>query len=82
MTRIAVVIPWYDDQPGLDRVLAGLDGQTVPARDVEIVVADDGSPKPPSLGGRAHAISTAYQEDRGFRAAAARDLGVRRTSAP
>ena len=82
MTRIAVVIPWYDDQPGLDRVLAGLDGQTVPARDVEIVVADDGSPKPPSLGGRAHAISTAYKEDRGFRAAAARDLGVRRTSAP
>jgi hypothetical protein len=62
---VTVVIPFYEQQRQLDLVLAAL-----------AVVADDGSSAPPDVSAYDCAVVVA-QEDRGFRAAAARNLGAR-----
>lgn len=72
---VSVVVVHYDDQPGLDRVLAALGRSSDAPR--QVVVADDGSPRPPVLGARSYDVRLVRQEDRGFRAAAARNLGAR-----
>lgn len=71
---ISVVIPYFEDQEGLDAVLAGLRAQD-PVQALEVVVADDGSARPPRVPAGVHVVR---QEDRGFRAAAARNLGAGR----
>lgn len=73
---VSVVIPYYDDQGALDLVLAALDAQTYPASCTQVVVADDGSPQAPHLGRRRYATRLVRQDDAGFRAAAARNLGA------
>jgi GT2 family glycosyltransferase len=73
---ITVVIPYFDDQPRLTLLLRALDQQ---AGDValEVVVADDGSPEPPVIpAGLTVPCRVVRQEDHGFRAAAARNLGA------
>ena len=40
---MSVVVPFYERQDQLDRLLAGLDLQTLPASRFEVVIADDGS---------------------------------------
>jgi GT2 family glycosyltransferase len=74
---VSVVIPYYEAQQQLDLVLAALKLQTHPAGKLEVVVADDGSRRPPDIG-RAQGleIRVVRQDDRGFRAAAARNLGA------
>ena len=79
---LAVVVPYYDQQPQLDRLLAALEHQRLDPARLEVVVADDGSPRPPVLGRRSYAVRTVRQDDLGFRASAARDLGARATDAP
>lgn len=73
----SVVIPYYDDQPRLGLLLRALDQQVGGMR-FEVIVADDGSPTapviPPGLG---YPCRTVRQDDRGFRASAARTLGGR-----
>jgi GT2 family glycosyltransferase len=73
----SVVIPYYDDQPRLSVLLRALD-QQVGEVAFEVIVSDDGSPAapliPPGLG---YPCRTVRQDDRGFRAAAARTLGGR-----
>ena len=71
---VTVVVPYYRAQAELDLVLAGLAGQTHPASRLQVVVADDGSPEPPRVPA---GVTVVRQEDRGFRAAAARNLGAR-----
>ncbi|ODP36481.1 glycosyltransferase [Sphingomonas turrisvirgatae] len=44
MPRISVIVPHYDDLKRLDRCLAALTAQSMPASDFEIVVADNMSP--------------------------------------
>jgi GT2 family glycosyltransferase len=44
MPDISVIVPHYDDLGRLDRCLAALTAQSVPASDYEIVVADNMSP--------------------------------------
>lgn len=78
--EVSVVVCTYDDQRGLDRVLAGLALQDLPADRFEVVVADDGSPVEPVLGDRPYAVRLVRQADRGFRAGAARNLGAAATS--
>lgn len=78
---IGVVIPYYADQVGLDRLLAALELQTVGGGAFEVVVADDGSPTPPRPGSRPYLVRTVRQDDLGFRAAAARNLGAATTTA-
>ena len=73
---VSVVIPFYEQQRQLDLVLTALSMQTHPASRLQVVVSDDGSSVPPHV----HAFDGAVvvrQEDRGFRAAAARNLGAR-----
>jgi GT2 family glycosyltransferase len=43
--KISVIVPHYNDLEALDRCLACLQQQTLPAKDVEIIVADNASPQ-------------------------------------
>lgn len=74
---VSVVVPHYSDQARLDLVLTALSLQTHPAARLEVVVADDGSARPPDLGAAdGPTARLVRQPDRGFRAAAARNLGA------
>ena len=78
--RVSVVVPYYERPDQLGRLLAALDLQTVPGACTEVVIADDGSGQAPRIG--THPFTTTYvsQDDEGFRAAAARNLGARHTT--
>lgn len=73
---IGVVIPNYDDERRLRWVLNALVGQTYPHHLVHVVVADDGSPRTPALPDLPFRCEVVRQDDLGFRAAAARNLGA------
>ncbi|SHH09240.1 Glycosyltransferase, GT2 family [Jatrophihabitans endophyticus] len=74
---VSVVIPYYDAQRELDLVLTGLAAQDHRGA-LEVVVVDDGSPRPPDVTAAAGVpVRVLHQDDQGFRAAAARDLGAR-----
>ncbi|MEP6648355.1 MAG: glycosyltransferase [Lapillicoccus sp.] len=73
---ISVVVPYFERQDQLDRLLAGLDRQSLPAEAFELVVADDGSRQAPSIGPRRYPTRVVRQEDSGFRLAQARNLGA------
>lgn len=79
---VCVVVPYYKDQAGLDRLLTALELQTIGHARLEVVVADDGSPTQPMIGRRPFPVRVVRQEERGFRAAAARNLGAAAASAP
>lgn len=78
--RVSVVIPYFENQRGLDRLLAALARQDMAAHEIEVVVADDGSATSPVLPATPFACSVVRQENRGFRAGAARNLGARASS--
>jgi glycosyltransferase involved in cell wall biosynthesis len=42
--KVSVVVPTYRSGEGLDRLIASLDAQTMPAGEFEVVFVDDGSP--------------------------------------
>jgi len=71
--RVSVVVTHYDQPEELSRTLAALRRQDHPRDLLEIVVADDGSPIAPVV---PDGVLLVRQEDRGFRAAAARNLGA------
>jgi GT2 family glycosyltransferase len=71
--RVSVIVTHYAQPGELARTLAALARQDHPADRLEIVVADDGSPEAPAV---PDGVTLVRQEDRGFRAAAARNLGV------
>ncbi|WP_141401535.1 glycosyltransferase [Ornithinimicrobium cerasi] len=75
---VSVVVPYYRDQELLDLILRRLDAQTGVVGGLEVVVADDGSPEPPDVSACALPVRVVRQEDLGFRAGAARNLGARR----
>ncbi|MDR6173737.1 GT2 family glycosyltransferase [Nocardioides zeae] len=68
---VSVVVPHFEQPAQLARTLAALDAQTV--RPDEVLVADDGSAVPPVV---PPGVRLLRQEDRGFRAAAARNLAA------
>lgn len=68
---VSVVVAHYEQQAELDRTLAALGRQTRPPD--EVVVADDGSRRPPVV---PPGVRLVRQADEGFRAAAVRNLGV------
>lgn len=70
---VTVVVPHFRQQAELDRTLLALRRQDHPATRLEIVVVDDGSPEPPRV---PDGVVLLRQEDRGFRAAAARNRGA------
>ncbi len=75
---VSVVIPYYDGPDDLALILAALARQTHPSSRLQVVVADDGSSVPPRIPDAAAGLDVRVvrQDDRGFRAAAARNLGV------
>ncbi len=72
---VSVVVPYYRQQSQLSMVLAALERQDFPHDRLEVIVADDGSPEPPRVD-CSLPVTVVTQEDRGFRAAAARNLGA------
>lgn len=79
--HVAVVIPWFDDQPALDRLFVALAAQDFAGR-LDVVVADDGSQHPPDLTAAAGlTVGSVSQPDEGFRAAAARNRGAEASEA-
>ena len=77
LPRVSVIVAHYDQPAELARTLHALAAQDYPAELLEIVVADDGSPAPVSV---PDGVILVRQEDRGFRLAAVRNLGVRASS--
>jgi peptidoglycan/xylan/chitin deacetylase (PgdA/CDA1 family)/glycosyltransferase involved in cell wall biosynthesis len=81
VTGIAVIIPCFNLGRTVEETLASVHGQTRPA--AEILVVDDGSTDPLTrdvLGRVAGSVSVVRTDNRG--PGAARNLGVRLTSAP
>ena len=76
---VSVVVPYYQRQDQLDRLLAGLDAQSLAPDSFEVVVADDGSRVAPTLCRHDFRVVVVRQEDAGFRLAAARNLGAAAT---
>ncbi|WP_158374704.1 glycosyltransferase family 2 protein [Cellulosimicrobium cellulans] len=70
---VSVVVVHYDQQAELDRTLRALARQDHPADRTEVLVVDDGSPVPPRV---PDGVRLLRQEDRGFRVAAARNVGA------
>jgi GT2 family glycosyltransferase len=77
LPSISVVVTHYQQPHELARTLAALGRQDYPANLVQVIVADDGSPTPPFVPA---GVELVRQDDRGFRAAAVRNLGVRRAT--
>ena len=77
--RVSVVVPYFENPQGLARIVEALAAQTYPGQ-IELVVADDGSSPelaPRLTGDPGFPVCVVAQEDRGFRAAAARNLGAK-----
>lgn len=73
---VSVIVPYFQAQSQLDLVLTGLSLQTYPRSRLQVIVADDGSSTPPRVAVGDLPVQVVRQEDRGFRAAAARNLGA------
>lgn len=84
--RVSVVIPTYNRCGMLRRTLESLAAQRFPAGGFEVIVSDDGSSDATADVARSfsHRLDLRYhfQEDLGFRAAAARNAGARLATAP
>ncbi|WP_341935831.1 glycosyltransferase [Microbacterium sp. LWO14-1.2] len=74
LPRVSVIVSHYDQPGELARTLQALAAQDYPRELLEIVVADDGSPGEVEV---PEGVVLVRQEDRGFRLAAVRNLGVR-----
>lgn len=73
---VSVVIPYFENPAGLHAILQALENQDY-AGAMECVIADDGSAQAPQIPTTSFPVTVVRQEDRGFRAAAARNLGAR-----
>lgn len=75
---ISVIVPHYNNPEMLTQVIRGLEAQTFDGK-IEVIVADDGSTELPRVD-TALSLTIVAQEDLGFRAAAARNLGAARAT--
>ena len=74
----SVIVPYYAQPRELARTLAALEGQTYPRELFEVVVVDDGSPRPLARPRSTPLdLKVARQEDLGFGLARARNTGAR-----
>lgn len=84
--RISVIVPTYNRAALLQRTLETLATQPLARDDFEVIVSDDGSTDDSAAVVTAFAprlrLQYHFQEDLGYRAAAARNAGARLASAP
>jgi GT2 family glycosyltransferase len=80
-TRVGVVIPYYEQPNQLALVLRALELQDHPLELLDVVIADDGSGVAPNVADTHLRVTVVRQDDLGFRAAAARNLGAAATTA-
>ena len=83
---LSVIIPTYNRRDELRQTLEALAAQDFPAAEFEVIVADDGSSDgsaevAASFDGPLR-LTYVWQDDLGYRAAAARNLGARQAAAP
>jgi glycosyltransferase involved in cell wall biosynthesis len=83
---VSVIIPTYNRRDELRRTLETLTAQEFPAKEFEVIVADDGSSDDSaevaaSFDGPLR-MKYVFQEDLGYRAGAARNAGARLAAAP
>lgn len=71
---VSVIVAHFEQPDELNRTLIALARQTHPPHLVEVIVVDDGSRVPPTV---PEGVRLLVQEDLGFRAGAARNLGAR-----
>jgi GT2 family glycosyltransferase len=76
---VSVVIPYYQAPDAIRLTLAALAEQTYPSELLEVIVVDDGSDPPLDLPDDLFGLhlTVLHQEDRGFGAPRARNLGAR-----
>lgn len=77
LPTVSVIVAHYEQPAQLARTLSALSAQDYPHHLLEIVVADDGSHGDVAVPA---GVILVRQEDRGFRLAAARNLGARASS--
>jgi len=81
---VSVIIPTFNRSAILSKTLAALTHQTYPRELIEVVISDDGSADPIEPVARQYdrnfRITYVRQEDRGYRLAAVRNLGMRAAS--
>lgn len=77
LPKVSVIVAHYEQPAELARTLIALSAQDYPQELLEVVVADDGSAGEVRV---PDGVILVRQEDRGFRLAAARNLGVRTSS--
>ncbi|WP_250646178.1 glycosyltransferase [Microbacterium tenebrionis] len=77
LPAVSVIVAHYDQPGQLARTLRALAAQDYPQELLQVIVADDGSPGGLDV---PDGVTLVRQEDRGFRLAAVRNLGVRASS--
>ncbi|WP_227529853.1 glycosyltransferase [Microbacterium tenebrionis] len=77
LPTVSVIVAHYDQPGQLARTLHALAAQDYPQELLQVIVADDGSPGGLDV---PDGVTLVRQEDRGFRLAAVRNLGVRASS--
>lgn len=80
--RVSVIVPYFQNQLGLDRLLRALERQDLPHHEFEVIVSDDGSSTAPAIPATSYPVRVTRQDNLGFRAAAARNKGAARARAP
>ena len=78
--KISIIVPTYNRSLLLIRALEAIRAESLPAEKLEVIISDDGSSDGTEALVKAfvadYKIKYHYQEDRGFRAAAARNAGA------
>ncbi len=79
MKKISVIIPTYNNPKELCLTLDSILPQRFPLKDLEVLVADDGSDMRATVEPYANQLDVKYfwQEDKGFRPGSARNMGIR-----
>ncbi|MGI5152082.1 glycosyltransferase [Plantactinospora sp. CA-294935] len=84
--KVSVILPTYNRCELLAEALRGLARQSLPTEEFEVIVADDGSSDATAAVVKSFSdrlrLRYHFQEDHGFRVAAARNAGARLASAP
>ena len=78
MGSVSVIVPFFDQQAQLERLLVGIELQRCPYPVVEVIVGDDGSARTPTIPDwyAGPPVRVVRQEDRGVRPAAVRNLAA------